>query len=72
MTKGEELVSRYLKGGMAVEEVFELEKEIDNFFQSDAPEDDKKMLGGYMEGFSMLCSTLRKLQVEGRIKELYS
>ncbi len=69
MTKGEELLQRFLDGGMTVEQIFEFEKEIDDFFKSDAPENEKEMLGGYMESFQMVCSGLRKLQAEGRIKE---
>ena len=41
MTKGEELLQRFLDGGMTVEQIFEFEKEIDDFFKSDAPENEK-------------------------------
>ena len=65
MTKGEELVSRYLKGGMNTQEILEFRQEARDFFQSNAPKEDKERLGGYMESVVMLCRAIE----EGRLKD---
>ncbi len=69
MTKGEELIQRYLKGGMSTNEIFQFEKDVEQFLLSNAPEKDKTKLRYYAESIYMLCSGLRKLQEEGKIKE---
>lgn len=65
MTKGEELLQRFLNGGMNIQEVLEYKKEVDKFFQSDAPKEDKKNLSGYMETLNMVCNGIK----EGLLKE---
>ena len=65
MTKGEELLQRFLNGGMSIQEVLEYKKEVDIFFQSDAPKEDKKRLSGYMETLNMICNGIK----EGLLKE---
>ena len=47
MTKGEELIQRYLKGGMSTNEIFQFEKEVEQFLLSNAPEKDKTKLRYY-------------------------
>lgn len=65
MTKGEELVARYLKGGMNTQEVLEFRQQARDFFQSDAPQEEKEKLRGYMESVVMVCRAIE----EGRLKD---
>ena len=65
MTKGEELVLRYLKGGMNAQEIFEFRQEAREFFKSNAPEEDKRKLSGYMESVVMICRAIEENKVKG-------
>lgn len=67
MTKGEELVLRYLKGGMNVQEIFEFRQEARDFFKSNAPEEDKQKLRGYMESVVMICSAIKESGLEDKV-----
>ncbi|MBD5089347.1 MAG: hypothetical protein HDT30_11165 [Clostridiales bacterium] len=63
MTVAGKLKDRILKGKKTNEEWLQLKKDVNDFFQSDASEEDKKMLGGYTESLNMICSAIE----EGRI-----
>ena len=67
MSKAEDLFNciRYTQS-LTNEEVLELEKEIEEFFQSDEPEEDKEKLGEYMECFSMFCNAIKEGYLEDR------
>ena len=45
---------------LSKQEYLDLSKEIDAFFASDAPEEDKKMLSGYTESLLMICSAIEQ------------
>lgn len=59
-TEAEKLRERIMSNGKTNEEWIELEKEVCAFFQSDASEDDKKMLSGYTECLHMFCNAIRE------------
>ena len=56
----------FLKEFLHEEPLLELEKEIEEFFQSDEPEEDKEKLGEYMECFSMFCNAIKEGYLEDR------
>lgn len=62
-TKAEELKNRILKSEKTNEDWLELKKDVLAFYQSDAPEEEKEMLGKYTETLNMVCSAIE----EGRI-----
>lgn len=60
MGKYEELIQKIRKRGMSDDYYLELEKEVKEFFQSDAPEREKRLLSfGDAEGLYMLCEAIR-------------
>ena len=69
-SKTKELMKRCMKRGRTVKEEFEFEKEVEDYLElDDLPEEDKIKLGYYTESIGMLCSGLRMLLEEGKIKE---
>lgn len=46
------------------EELFQLREDLHNFYKSDAPESDKRMLMGYGEMLYMLCSAVEDYNME--------
>lgn len=62
-TEAERLRESIMSGEKSDEEWLKLRKEVQAFFQSDAPEEDKEMLRGYTETLEMICSAIR----EGRL-----
>lgn len=48
------------ESNLSKQECLDLKKEIDAFFASDAPEEDKKMLSGYTEALLMTCSAIEQ------------
>lgn len=60
-TEGEKLRNRIMFTDFkSNDEVLELEKEVEAFFQSDASNEDKKLVGGYTESLGMICSAIRE------------
>ncbi len=67
MSRAEDLFTRmHYTSELTNEEILELDKEIEDFFQSDEPEEDKQELGGYTEGFVMLCNAIREGRLDDR------
>lgn len=69
MSRAEDLFNRwfYLQE-LTNEEILELEKEVEDFFQSDEPEEDKEKFAGYMgDSFIMLCNAIREGGLENRV-----
>lgn len=62
-TEGDKLSNKIFANFKSNDEVLELEKEVQSFFQSDASDEDKKLVGGYTESLGMICSAIR----EGRL-----
>ncbi len=68
MSRAEDLFNRcYYINELTNEEILELEKEVEDFFQSDEPEEDKEKLGEHMENFDMICSAIREGGLENRV-----
>ena len=64
MTKGEELYDRLVhRKPRSYREWLELEKEIQDFFLSDAPEEEKIELQGYTEMLCMLCRGIEESEL---------
>ena len=60
-TEGEKLRNRIMFTKFkSNDEVLELEKEVHAFFQSDASDEDKRLLEGYTETLAMMCSAIRE------------
>lgn len=60
-TEGEKLRNRIMFTDFkSNDEALELEKEVEAFFQSDASDEDKKLVGGYTESLTMICSAIRE------------
>uniref|UniRef100_UPI004057A444 hypothetical protein n=1 Tax=Acetatifactor sp. TaxID=1872090 RepID=UPI004057A444 len=59
-TKAGKLVKKITSGKKTNEEWLGLEKEVQKFLQSDAPEEEKKMVSGYTEMLGMICSGIKK------------
>lgn len=67
MSRAEDLFNCcYYINELTNEEILELEKEVDNFFQSDEPEEDKEKLGEHMENFTMICNAIKEGYLENR------
>lgn len=67
MTKAEELFTRiHYTRELTNQEILELEKEVDDFFASDEPEEDKEKLASYTCPFRMLCSAIEEGYLEDR------
>lgn len=67
MTKAEELFTRmHYTRELTNQEILELEKEVDDFFESDEPEEDKEELGSCIESFTMLCNAIHEGYLEDR------
>ncbi len=59
-TEAEKLRSKILAKNKMKEEYLTLQEEIKNFMKSDASNEDKKMLRGYTESLSMICSAINE------------
>ena len=57
-TEAEKLRERIMSGKKSKEEWLQLREDVRAFFESDAPEEDKAMLGGYTETLVMMCSAI--------------
>lgn len=57
-TEAETLRERIMSGKKSKEEWLQLRSDVRAFFQSDASEEDKRMLMGYTESLSMICSAI--------------
>lgn len=57
-SEAEKLRYRLMNGKKSKEEWLQLREDVRNFFKSDASEEDKKMLLGYTESMSMICSAI--------------
>ena len=67
MSRAEDLFNRWFYiNELTNEEILELEKDIDNFFASDEPKEDKEKLGEYMENFTMICNAIKEGGLENR------
>ena len=63
-TEVDKLIERILsRERKSKEELLQLEKDVRDFFRSDASDEDKRKLSGYTEGLSMICCAIR----EGRL-----
>lgn len=61
MSVAEDLYNRwYYMQDLTNEEILQLQKDIDDFFKSDEPEEDKEELAGYVEYLEMVCSAIRE------------
>ena len=60
LTEAGKLRNRILTGKKTNEEWLELKKDVLAFSQSDAPEEEKEMLGGYTESLNMICSAINE------------
>lgn len=68
MSRAEDLFTRWhYISELTNEEILELGKEFDDFFESDEPEEDKKELSGYMESFNMLYNAVKEGRLDNRI-----
>ena len=59
-TEAEKLRERIMSGKKSKEEWVQLRKDVRKFLESDAPEEDKKMLKGYTETLSMVCLAIEE------------
>jgi hypothetical protein len=59
-TEAEKLMAELRRKDLTRDECLELEQKINNFFDSDAPEEDKKTLSGYTESLVMICNAIRE------------
>ncbi len=67
MSRAEDLFNRcYYMNELTNEEILELEKDVEDFFQSDEPEEDKEELAGCIESFDMICSAIHEGRLENR------
>ncbi len=67
MSRAEDLFNRwYYMNELTNEEILELEKDAEDFFASDEPEEDKEELSSYMENLSMVCNAIREGGLENR------
>lgn len=57
-SEAEKLRYRLMNGKKSKEEWLQLREEVRAFFKSDASEEDKRMLMGYTESLSMICSAI--------------
>lgn len=57
-SEAEKLRYRLMNGEKSKEEWLQLREEVRAFFKSDASEEDKRMLMGYTESLSMICSAI--------------
>ena len=57
-SEAEKLRYRLMNGKKNKEEWLQLREDVRAFFKSDAPEEDKRMLMGYTESLSMMCSAI--------------
>ena len=57
-TEAETLRERIMSGKKSKEEWLQLRSDVRAFFQSDASEEDERMLMGYTESLSMICSAI--------------
>lgn len=57
-TEAEKLCERIMSGKKSKEEWLQLREDVRAFFKSDASEEDKRMLMGYTESLSMICSAI--------------
>lgn len=68
MSRAEDLFTRmHYTNELTNKEILELDREIEEFFQSDEPEEDKQELRGYTESFVMICNAIREGKLDGRI-----
>lgn len=58
-TEAEKLRERIMSGKKSKEEWLQLREDVRAFFESDASEEDKKMLRGYTETLAMMCSAIK-------------
>ena len=59
-TEAERLRESIMSGEKSDEEWVLLRKEVKEFFETDAPEEDKEMLRGYTETLAMMCTTIKE------------
>lgn len=59
-SEAEKLVARMQEKKYTREDFFEVEEEVKAFLKSDISEEDKRMVLGYTESLSMLCSAIRE------------
>ena len=57
-SEAEKLRHRIMNGKKSKDEWLQLRSDVRAFFQSDASEEDKRMLMGYTESLSMICSAI--------------
>ena len=57
-SEAEKLRHRSMNGKKSKEEWLQLREDVRAFIASDAPEEDKEMLGGYTETLVMMCSAI--------------
>lgn len=57
-SEAEKLRHRIMNGKKSKDEWLQLRADVRSFFESDAPEKDKKMLSGYTETLVMMCSAI--------------
>ena len=57
-SEAEKLRHRIMNGKKSTDEWLQLRSDVRAFFQSDASEEDKRMLMGYTESLSMICSAI--------------
>jgi hypothetical protein len=57
-TEAEKLRERILSGEKTNDEWLQLQKDVIDFFESKATEEEKQMLSGYTESMSMICAVI--------------
>ena len=63
-SEAEKLRYRLMNGKKNKEEWLQLREDVRAFFKSDASEEDKRMLMGYTESLSMICSAIEDYAYE--------
>ena len=59
-SEADKLRYRIMNGNKSKEEWLQLREDVRAFIASDAPEEDKDMLGGYTETLVMMCSAIEE------------
>lgn len=58
-SEAEKLRFKLMQKNLSSNECLELQNEVKNFLESGASEEDKKMIMGYAESLSMICSAIK-------------
>ena len=63
-SEADKLRERIMSGKKSNEEWLQLREDVRAFIASDAPEEDKDMLGGYTETLVMMCSAIEEGELD--------